>query len=227
MEAVPRHRELSNWTIVHSVGDAGDFHTADPEQRRSATFWGVSSTTYVLGSAQPDASVDRRVADRLGVRVVRRRSGGGGVLLVPGEFVWLDLVVPSDDPLWSPDVAHTMQWAGDLWRGVLEGFGVGSTRHDGALVTSEWSPVVCFAGLGAGELVARDRPASKLVGISQRRTRGWARVQTMCHLRWRPELMAALTAAPRPSPAAIAGSAAIVEVDAQRLVAALADALPT
>lgn len=227
MEAVPRHRELSSWTVVHSVGDAGDFHAADPEPRRTATFRGVDAPTYVLGSAQPEASVDRRVADRLGVRVVRRRSGGGGVLLVPDEYVWLDLVVPSDDPLWSPDVAHTMQWAGELWRSVLEGFGVGSTRHDGRLVTSEWSPVVCFAGLGAGELVALDRPGSKLVGISQRRTRGWARVQTMCHLRWRPELMAALTAAPRPSPAAISESAAIVDVDVHRLVAALTDALPS
>lgn len=217
---------MNNWTIVHSVGDAGDFHVADPEPRRTATFHEVEVPTYVLGSSQPENTVDRRVADRLGVRVVRRRSGGGGVLLVPGEYVWLDLVIPSDDPLWSPDVARAMHWAGELWRGALEGFGIGSNRYDGPLVRSEWSSVVCFAGLGAGELVATDRPGSKLVGISQRRTRGWARVQTMCHLRWRPELMAALTAAPRPSAAVIAGSAAIVDVDVRRLVEALTDALP-
>ena len=29
-----------------------------------------------------------------GVEVVRRRSGGGAVLLVPGEVVWFDVVVP-------------------------------------------------------------------------------------------------------------------------------------
>jgi lipoate-protein ligase A len=225
VEAIPRHRELTPWSVIRSVGDAGDFHAADPEPRRTATFHEVEVPTYVLGSSQPESTVDRRVADRLGVRVVRRRSGGGGVLLVPGEFVWLDLVVPAEDPLWSPDVAATMWWAGDLWRGVLGGLGIDAVRHDGRLVTTEWSPVVCFAGLGAGELVAAERPGSKLVGISQRRTRHWARLQTMCHLRWRPELMAALTASPRPPAAAIAGCAEVVDVDASRLVAALTTAL--
>ena len=52
----------------------------------------------VLGSVQGHEVVDQVVAEALGVNVVGRRSGGGSVLLIPGEFVWLDLVVPAGDP---------------------------------------------------------------------------------------------------------------------------------
>ena len=56
--------------------------------------------------ADADGEVDHRVAGALGVEVVRRRSGGGAVLLLPGEFVWLDLVIPAGDPLWLDDVGQ-------------------------------------------------------------------------------------------------------------------------
>jgi len=58
---------------------------------------------------------------------------------------------------------------------------------------------------------------SKLVGISQRRTREYARFQSMCHLRWRPELVTALVAAPRPSAAMLATVAQPARVTADDL----------
>lgn len=195
------------WIIEHVHGDAGAFHQADPVARRSATFLTVASPTLVLGSAQRDDDVDRGVARSLGVEVVHRRSGGGAVLLLPDEFVWLDLVIPAGDPLWLDDVGRAMLWVGELWQRALSSVGVAGEVHRSALVTTTWSRQVCFAGVGTGEVMA---DCSKLVGISQRRTRGYARFQSMCHLRWRPELAAALVAAPRPSAAELAGSAAPV-----------------
>ena len=180
--------------------------------------------TLVLGSAQADAAVDAAAARLLGVEVVRRRSGGGAVLLVPGEFVWLDLVIPAGDPLWSDDVGRAMEWVGELWLGVLSDLGVRhASVHRGGLVASQWSREVCWAGVGTGEVVVG---GSKVVGISQRRTRAWARFQTMCHLAWRPEWVASLVAEPRPSAAEVAGLAACVPADAGAVVAALAAALP-
>lgn len=219
MEAVPRRRQLtgdSGWRVIRAVGDAGVVHATDPEPVRSATFQSVDRPTYVFGSTQPDSSVEARVAQSLGIHRVRRRSGGAGVLLMPGEFVWLDLVIPSDDPLWSDDVADAMRWAGGLWQRALDRLGVATERHEGSLVTTQWSAAVCFTGRGAGELLMPESSA-KVVGISQRRTRHWARVQTMCHLRWRPELMAALTAAPRPTAAELARAVAAVAIPAEQL----------
>jgi hypothetical protein len=76
--------------------------------------------------------------------------------------------------------------------------------------------------VGTGEVIAG---AAKLVGISQRRTRTWARFQTMVHLRWRPEVVAALVAAPRPRAEEIAGLVGVVPCSAADVRRALLDAL--
>lgn len=213
------------WRVTHSHGDAGAFHQTDPQPVRSATFHTVAVPTLVLGSAQPESSVDERAARTMHVEVVRRRSGGGGVLLVPGEFVWLDLVIPTGDPLWSDDVAHAMLWVGDLWQEALSALslGHGSHVHRGRLITTAWSNVVCFAGVGAGEVM---QGRSKLVGVSQRRTRSWTRLQSMCHLRWRPDMVAALVAGEvRPATTDLIDVAACVEADVALIEAALLAAL--
>ncbi len=224
MEAVPGLGELS-WRIAHAHGDAGAFHATDPEPVRSATFHTVERATLVLGSAQTDDAVDADAAAGLGLELVRRRSGGGAVLLVPGEFVWLDLVLPAGDPLWSDDVGRAMEWVGELWLGALSEIGVRhASVHRGGLVPSQWSRAVCWAGVGTGEVMV---DGAKLVGVSQRRTRTYARFQTMCHLAWRPEWVAALVAPPRPSVAELTGLAACVpDAAAVAVAAALTAALP-
>ena len=210
------------WEIRDTFGDTARFHSEDPAPGRSATFHRVARPTLALGSAQPLDRVNGRVADALGVEVVQRRSGGGGVLLLPDEFVWLDVVIPADDPLWSADVGRAMVWVGECWAAALASLGVAGEVHRGALVPSEWSRDVCFAGVGTGEVMDR---GAKLVGISQRRTREWARFQTMVHLRWRPELAAALVAAPAPSASALAGLVAVVPCAADDVRSALVAAL--
>lgn len=234
MEAVPRTRELSgtsghgslDWVVDRVVGGLAAFHADDPVPRRSATIVEADRPTLVLGSSQRDDTVDRRVATTLGVDVVRRRSGGGAVLLMPGEFAWIDLVVPAGDPLWSDDVGEAMGWVGSLWVAALGSIDVAGVAHAGPLVRSPWSDAVCFAGRGTAEVFAAEAPGGKLVGISQRRTKGWARFQTMCHVRWRPELVAALTAPPRPAPVDLAGVAGCAPVDPERLAEAVLARLP-
>lgn len=212
-----------DWRVGYSHGDAGAFHAGDPVALRSATFHTVAPPTLVLGSAQPDADVDHRVAGALGVQVVRRRSGGGAVLLLPGEFVWLDLVIPAGDALWHDDVGRAMVWVGQLWQVAFAGMGVAGEVHRGGLETTAWSRRVCFAGAGTGEVM---HAGAKVVGVSQRRTRGWARFQSMCHLRWRPELVAALVSPPRPAAASLAPVAQAAPVDAESLRHRLIAGLP-
>ena len=213
----------AGWRLGYSHGDAGAFHSGDPAAQRSATFHTVDRPTLVLGSAQPDTDVDQRVAGALGVDVVRRRSGGGAVLLWPGEFVWLDLVLPAGDPLWLDDVGRAMEWVGDLWQSALADLGVAGQVHRGALVANDWSRQVCFAGTGTGEVL---HGAAKLAGVSQRRTRSWARFQSMCHLRWRPEIVAALVAPPRPPAAVLAPAVHVMAVEPEALQSALIRHLP-
>ena len=107
---------MQPWRVEQTHGDAGAFHATDPRGDRSATFHMVDRATLVVGSAQRSSTVDGVAAAARGVEVVRRRSGGGAVLLLPGEFVWLDLVIPAGDPLWSDDVGAAMLWVGELWQ---------------------------------------------------------------------------------------------------------------
>ncbi|MGH9041248.1 MAG: hypothetical protein ACRDZ3_13570, partial [Acidimicrobiia bacterium] len=67
--------------------------------------------------------------------------------------------------------------------------------------------VVCFAGLGPGEVT--DAAGRKVVGLSQRRTRGHTRFQCCVLLRWDPAAMVALVAQPYPEGAAVADLAPV------------------
>jgi lipoate-protein ligase A len=166
---------------------------------RTAEWYEIDRSALVLGSAQRDDVVDHEACEAAGVDVVRRRSGGGVVLLVPGETLWLDVVVPRADPRWDDDVAKAMWWLGDVWCQALAAIGTsGAEVHRGALTHTAWSRLVCFDGLGSGEVMV---DGHKAVGISQRRTRDWLRLQSSIHLRWRPDLLVSLLAPPAPTAA--------------------------
>ncbi len=140
---------------------------------------------WCSASAQPDADVRAGID----IDVVRRRSGGGAVLVVPGEVLWIDVIVPSGDPLWADDVGRAFHWLGDVWAAALAERGIEGEVHKGPLVRTPWSAAVCFAGLGPGEVTVDGK---KVVGISQRRTRAAARFQCAALGRWDPGGLAAL-----------------------------------
>lgn len=174
------------WKIEVSEGTAAAFHARpfpDPV-RRTCWVFAVNQRAVALGSAQPASHLGAVPPD---VEVVRRRSGGGAVWLAPGEVLWVDLVIPRDDPLWDDDIGRATWWVGERWAAfVTEVTGRAATAHRGAMVRTEWSSRVCFAGLGPGEVLV---DGFKVVGVSQRRTRDGARFQCAALVRWRPEAL--------------------------------------
>jgi len=192
---------------------------------RTVWFVAVDRPTLVLGSTQPDAVVDRGRAAAAGVEVVRRRTGGGAVLLRPEETVWADVLVPADDPRAEPDVGRAFDWIGRAWVRALAAVGVeGATVHEGPpRPATPWSDVVCFAGLGPGEVTVA---GAKVVGMSQRRTRAGSLFQCGALVAWDPQALVDLLAGGDGSAATeLDGVAAGTGVDPDRLAAAFEGAL--
>jgi len=188
-----------DWEVEEHHEAPSAFHARPlpTDGRRRAWVCRPDRPALVLGSAQREEVVDVRACEQAGVEVVRRRSGGGAVLVVPDQLLWVDVLVPAGDPLWSIDVGRAFHWLGDAWAAALAGLGVAVTVHRGPLQRTPWSPLVCFAGLGPGEVCLRG-PAigatPKVVGISQRRTRTSARFQCAALLRWQPAALGGLLA---------------------------------
>lgn len=193
MEAVLGSRELaarrvlsaSSWKISRASGTAEEHHSHDLSSwDRSVTLLEHSDTALVIGSTQDAADIDVAVARTAGISVVRRRSGGGAVFLRPNESVWIDVVIPKTDELWTDDVSASSLWLGDLWCTTLAQLGVPQLAvHRGAMVKTPMSRTICFDGLAPGEVTSAGQ---KVVGISQRRTREGARFQCVVYRVWEP-----------------------------------------
>ena len=187
IETAPLRRGTCGWTVERLHGPVSDLlEAAEPPAvaERLARIHSVEEPGLVLGSTQRLEIVDQSRAAAAGTQVLRRRSGGGAVLLSPGGQVWVDFFLSASDPLWRDDVTQAARWVGELWSAVIEPFVSGPISvHFGRLEADRWGRLVCFAGTGPGEVFAS---GLKVVGVSQRRSRHRARIQTTARLRHRP-----------------------------------------
>jgi lipoate-protein ligase A len=218
------------WEVERFAETPAAFHARElpGEPVRAVWVCEASGPAVVLGSAQADEVVDHEACAQAGIDVVRRRSGGGAVLVVPGDLLWADVVVPAADPLWEVDVGRAFLWLGEAWAGALAELGVSAVVHGAGLLATRWSSLVCFAGTGSGEVLSTD--GAKLVGLAQRRTRAAARFQCAALLRWDPvtlvELLALAPDDRAEARAALSGAAAGIPVPPDDLLAAFLRHLP-
>lgn len=213
-----------DWEVCTHAGSAADFHARplDGPVGRAVHVFDVERAALVLGSSQPDGDADAAACREAGVEVVRRRSGGGAVLVEPAGVAWVDVELPRGDPLWDDDVGRATWWLGERWASALADLGAGPgplAVHRGGLVRSRWSALVCFAGLGPGEVTTAT--GAKVLGIAQRRTRAGARFQCAVPLRWDPTALAALLTGHPPLATNLAAAVSPVTAEPRAVVDAL------
>lgn len=222
---VSSHRQ---YRLVRSSATAAEFHARALPEVPSCEIWrhDLTSAALVLGSSQSESVLDHDACQALDVDIVRRRSGGGAVLLVPGQVTWIDVIVPSGSAGWSDDVHGPMTWLGRAIADLLEeqlDASTAVTVHEGALWSTSWSSAICFDGVGAGEVLIDGR---KLVGISQRRTRQAARLQCCWYSHYdASRLVELLDAQHRPAVADLRPIATVPSLVGDVIVDALADRL--
>jgi lipoate---protein ligase len=168
--------QMGSWLVERYLGPAEYlFHELPEEQGRVIRVLRADQPTIVLGSRQRVSPVVRD----LGVPVVRRRSGGTAVWL-DDTLLWLDVTLPAGDPLWRDDVNEAGLWLGDA---IAEHLGGNAMTYRGPMIRNTWSELICFAGLGSGEVTRQGR---KVVGVCQRRTKNYARFQVAILRSWEP-----------------------------------------
>lgn len=173
----PRRADTRTWVTEQFTASAAALLARAPSDtvRRSVRVATPLRPALVLGSTQAESDVDRAACAERGVDIVRRRSGGGAVLVEPRRGLWAELVIPAGDELWCDDVGRAFLWVGRAWAAALAAAGVrGASVHEGAPVDSGWARRLCFAGIGPGEVTIDGR---KVVGMAQRRTRSFALFQ--------------------------------------------------
>jgi lipoate-protein ligase A len=191
---------MTTWDTRRLTGTVQELHSVSPQvlslgarPHRLVQVLQPVDSAVVLGSTQSEQAVDRAAVTAAGTAVVRRRSGGSAVLVEPGSLLWVDLFLPAGDPLWDADVGRACWWVGEAWERALAACGLtGLEVWRGPMLARPWSALVCFAGLGAGEVTIRG--GRKVVGIAQRRGRAGALFQCACLLTWEPARLLRLLA---------------------------------
>lgn len=203
------------WRVVERRASPAELHatTVETEHRRTVALCHPTTAAVVLGSSQPASDFDEQALAERGLDLVRRRSGGGAVLVEPDGQLWVDVFLPADDALYDADVVRSSAFLGaayDRALGELIGPAAAVAVHDGRLSATAWSPVLCFAGLGPGEVTVDGR---KVVGLSQRRDRHGAWLHTLVALDGRGAQLADVLAR---SPGERAGARAVLEATGLR-----------
>jgi lipoate-protein ligase A len=171
---------------------AGVEQTGAPALR----WYSMCPHALIVGSSQRLDEIDQAACAAAGLRIHRRRSGGGAVL--SADMLMLDLALPHAHPLFLDDVTESYRWIGEVWTAALRELGidaqaatVGAARAD-AQTLGPLLRRVCFGGLSPYEVVVGRR---KLVGLAQARRRAGALYQAGIYLRWAPRRTAGLMAA--------------------------------
>jgi lipoate-protein ligase A len=151
----------------------------------------IQAPTLVLGGSQSSDVLD---CSRTSDMPIRRRRGGGGLVLLQPDDLWIDWWIPSGDERWSADIRVSSLRAGGWWRQALgESVRGVVSVHEGGLEGDSLHRVACFAGRGPGEVFVDGR---KAVGLTQWRVREGIFVSTVVHAGRSDGIVDLLTDAP-------------------------------
>lgn len=164
----------------------------DGVEKPQLLLWQYDKAAVIMGCSQRPDDGQLQRAERAGLAIMRRGSGGGAVLAGP----WMlsaTLIIPPDHPVGKLDLIQLFGWFEQVWTKALIDCGVSCKGVDKSLIDRskqvskdagvQWA---CYASLSHGEVVSPD--GRKLVGLAQIRKRKGIALVSGLHLQscdWR------------------------------------------
>ncbi|MGB0729592.1 MAG: lipoyl protein ligase domain-containing protein, partial [Ilumatobacteraceae bacterium] len=110
-----------NTESLSRTATAKDLHAVTPIRRDGVRLVRCipESMALVLGSRQSEHLIDHERAAQRNIEVIRRRSGGGIVLVDPHRSLWIDIEVGADDPRYVAEPLGMMEQVGRWWLTAL------------------------------------------------------------------------------------------------------------
>ena len=175
---------MENWSVKRSQGSVADRHLTLPTfESRQIIIHEIDKPTMVFGTAQKNMFLETAIE----CDYVYRKSGGGAVFLEPGKILWVDFVVPREDPLWCNDIRRSSLWLGELWVRAMKDIGLYGKVHNEEIRKTELSRLVCFAGLATGEVTVSGKKL--LVSVKDELEKGRGSSALLCFPGLRKELL--------------------------------------
>ena len=132
---------MGSWSIKRSEGSVAARHLTLPTfESRQIIIHEIDKPTMVFGTTQKNMSLEAAID----CDYVYRKSGGGAVFLEPGKVLWVDFVVPREDPLWCDDIRRSSVWLGELWVSAMKEIGLYGKVYSEEIRKTE-KKVVTFA----------------------------------------------------------------------------------
>lgn len=149
-------------------------------------FWQYDQAAVIMGCSQRPDDGQMQRAERAGLPLLRRRSGGGAVLAGPW-MLSVTVFIPTDHPVAKQNIIEIFSWLEQIWIDTLHACGVpckgvDQTMIDHSKVVSQQLELkwACYAALSHGEVVSED--GRKLVGLAQIRKRKGVALVSGLHL---------------------------------------------
>ncbi|MEC7845629.1 MAG: hypothetical protein VX754_07330 [Actinomycetota bacterium] len=180
------HSYPPKWVIEDKQSTTSFAHAATLAEWETPTVWIIKpeDSCIVLGNSQREKPfLDISYIESEGLNITSRCSGGGAVLVSPGDLLWVDVFIPKNSRLWHDDIKQAALWLGEIWVAALRSISIDCIMNTQSLLRSPLTDLVCFAGKAPGEVFINDQ---KIIGISQRRSNKGTRYQCALALKWNP-----------------------------------------
>ncbi|MEC7175217.1 MAG: hypothetical protein VXW34_06410, partial [Actinomycetota bacterium] len=144
-----------NTESLSRTATAEELHAVTPIRRDGVRLVRCipESMALVLGSRQSEHLIDLRRAAQRNIEVIRRRSGGGIVLVDPHRSLWIDIEIGADDSRYVAEPLGMMAQVGRWWLAALISLDCafpGIWQFVGQTGSDSDGELVCFAGRSHG-----------------------------------------------------------------------------